>query len=801
MNQINKINNSSFKVQNTSININYLKFSKNILCRKYYSFQYSYSSLCINNLIFNEKCRIVSRFKDFLIYDDDTEFLRLHFEKESLINTLFQVIDFYDKYNKVFPNYMILPENIYMYKNLRKKQKMIDENNRIKLEKEKNAKNNLENINSKENNLDFFDEKIKENINRQNNSMLTLSLTNTIISNYINYNDDKKNERKLENNSFMESNINNSSISISLYSKRSLFNKNDNNNCLYDNTLKSESSLENIINVLNNKKYKKININKNKTKHKKINIDIISNNNNNNYNNVLINNIKTDNFILKTPTKSKFYKKEKDYKRIFQINHKSLNNNRRIYNHKKNNTSDIHGFSSINRTVNNENLSKRKTSRFITNFGKEERKNKIIEDITSSILGKYKNNKRNKNKNKISDVKNIFNNTKRQENLIISKDDFERFHIKENKLIKVNNYLVIRKINRFTKNNDIAKYNKIKNNKAKKIDEEEKNNTNNSQNKKIYELFKEKFKTSINNKIKEKRKEIIKPILDTESTESTFNKKNITKMNFYATYDKVNNCKNIYQTNNNKYILNNDLLSNYTKEEYICKDYNTLNNFNKANNTENNNDTYSNNFNKISHKQKRAIIENKKLLHKKHKTFSSQIIKNNDLLYSYNKKIYNNDEKINYLNSKLKKIKEEILKNKNNFIEIKEKYRKLSENIPKKFLMYVSTQTSYATKKSEKMTNNNSIEKREKSKNENIINKYLNKEINNKVKIKANRDKNILFIHERIYSNMNNNFKNPLGRRFKKELTKQNFQKSKDKIIRNKTNDKKDNYMKKNKAN
>ena len=365
----------------------------------------------------------------------------------------------------------------------------------------------------------------------------------------------------------------------------------------------------------------------------------------------------------------------------------------------------------------------------------------------------------------------------------------------------MNNYLVIRKINRFTKNNDIAKYNKIKNNKAKKIDEEEKNNTNNSQNKKIYELFKEKFKTIINNKIKEKRKEIIKPILDTESTESTFNKKNITKTNFYATYDKVNNCKNIYQPNNNKYNLNNDLLPNYTKEEYICKNYNTLNNFNKANNTENNNDTYSNNFNKITHKQKRAIIENKKLLHKKHKTFSSQIIKNNDLLYSYNKKIYNNDEKINYLNSKLKKIKEEILKNKNNFIEIKEKYRKLSENIPKKFLIYASTQTYYATKKSEKMTNNNSIEKREKSKNENIINKYLNKEINNKVKIKANRDKNILFIHERIYSNMNNNFKNPLGRRFKKELTKQNFQKSKDKIIRNKTNDKKDNYMKKNKAN
>lgn len=35
---------------------------------------------------------------------------------------------------------MILPENVYMYKNLRKKQKMIDINNKIMLEKEKNEK-------------------------------------------------------------------------------------------------------------------------------------------------------------------------------------------------------------------------------------------------------------------------------------------------------------------------------------------------------------------------------------------------------------------------------------------------------------------------------------------------------------------------------------------------------------------------------------------------------------------------------------------------------------------------------------
>ena len=792
MSQINKINNSTFKIRNISRNNNYIKFSNNILRSKYFYFNYSYSLLCINNLIFNEKCRIVSRFKDFLIYDDDTEFLRIYFEKELLRKTLIQIIDFYDKYNKVFPNYMILPENKYMYKNLRKKQKIIDENNINKLEKDKkgkNAKNNPENINDMKKNVDFFDENIIESINRQNISMLTLSLTNSIISNYINYNEDKKNDRKLENHSFMESNIDNTSINISLNSKRVLYNKNDNNNCLYDNTFKNESSLENIINVLNNKNYKKINIIKSKNKCKKLskplNIEIISNNNNN-YDNILINNIKTDNFIIKTPTKSN--KKEKGYKRIFQIEHKSLNNNRRIYNNKKNNTSDIQCFLPINKSINNELISKRKTSKFLSKFGKKENRNNIIEDITSSILGKYKNNRRNKNKKNTQEIKTIIYNSKKLDNLTISNDEYEHFHTKENKFIKVNNYLVFPKTNKLTKNNEIIKYNKIRNNKIKKLDEEEKNNTNNCKNKKIYELFKEKFKTSINNKIKEKRKEMVKPLLDMESTESTFNKKNKTKNNFYITYEK--------QNNNIKNNFNNDVYQTQNTEELIYQNYKTLNNFNKINNNENNY-TYANNFSKNTHKQNRVIIENKKLLHRKHKTYSSQM-NNNDLFYSLNKKYVINDEKINYLNIKLKKIQEEILKNKNNFKEIKEKYRKLSENNPKKFFINATTHISYATKKSKKITNNYSLEKREKSKNENMINNYLKKEINNEIKIKSNKDKYLLCTHEKIYSNINNNnLKNTLRKILKKELTSQNFRKSKYKIIRNKTNDIKEKFMKK----
>ena len=41
------------------------KIIHNYLLSKYSKFEYSYSLVCINNLIFNEHCRIVARFKDF----------------------------------------------------------------------------------------------------------------------------------------------------------------------------------------------------------------------------------------------------------------------------------------------------------------------------------------------------------------------------------------------------------------------------------------------------------------------------------------------------------------------------------------------------------------------------------------------------------------------------------------------------------------------------------------------------------------------------------------------------------------
>jgi hypothetical protein len=44
------------------------------------------------------------------------------------------MFEFYEKYSKVFPNYVILGENKYMFKNIERKQRMYDEKQRIVME-------------------------------------------------------------------------------------------------------------------------------------------------------------------------------------------------------------------------------------------------------------------------------------------------------------------------------------------------------------------------------------------------------------------------------------------------------------------------------------------------------------------------------------------------------------------------------------------------------------------------------------------------------------------------------------------
>ena len=68
------------------------------LLKKYSSGDFSFEKISINNLVFNEECLVVARFKDFLIYDDNTDFLRRFYNSKDSDQRLKKILNFYEKY-------------------------------------------------------------------------------------------------------------------------------------------------------------------------------------------------------------------------------------------------------------------------------------------------------------------------------------------------------------------------------------------------------------------------------------------------------------------------------------------------------------------------------------------------------------------------------------------------------------------------------------------------------------------------------------------------------------------------------
>ena len=106
------------------------------LKKKYDSEIFTYNIKKINELIFNIPSKFTASFKDYLLIEEDAEFLKREYHKEEFNKKFTKIFFFYEKYSKTFPNYTILSEGKYMYRNILKKQKMIDELQKIKEEEE-----------------------------------------------------------------------------------------------------------------------------------------------------------------------------------------------------------------------------------------------------------------------------------------------------------------------------------------------------------------------------------------------------------------------------------------------------------------------------------------------------------------------------------------------------------------------------------------------------------------------------------------------------------------------------------------
>ena len=119
----------NYEQPKSSYNFNqqtYFKIIHKFLFNKYSIVSHLYNKMISNQIIYNSKAKIVAVFKDYLIMDENAEFLkRYYFLSETLLK-IPKLCDFYIFYSKIFPNYTVLHERKYIYRNIQRKQRMID---------------------------------------------------------------------------------------------------------------------------------------------------------------------------------------------------------------------------------------------------------------------------------------------------------------------------------------------------------------------------------------------------------------------------------------------------------------------------------------------------------------------------------------------------------------------------------------------------------------------------------------------------------------------------------------------------
>ena len=144
LNDLKKFKN--YSVLNSTNNYNnyilqQLKLILKKLTKKYNRGVEYYRRKVITDIIENESTHLVASFKEYLIYGDYSEFLQGYFEKKEIKKFLPLIFGYYISSTVIFPNYVILEEKKYLYKNIQKKQQIINnQQEQEELEKKKKEK-------------------------------------------------------------------------------------------------------------------------------------------------------------------------------------------------------------------------------------------------------------------------------------------------------------------------------------------------------------------------------------------------------------------------------------------------------------------------------------------------------------------------------------------------------------------------------------------------------------------------------------------------------------------------------------
>ena len=256
----NKINNIKRKIHQSFI-------------KKYENLYLKYNVNIIDNIIYNERAHIVAEFKDRLIIDDQGEFLKRYYKYYESLIRLPKFYEYYILYSKIFPNYTSLPEGKYFYRNIQKKQRMIDLQEQFEIEKQdklndESISNNIINDDRDKNNKDevFSTDVINSILNQSDSQQIEILFNvkrNNISKDEESFND-KLNEIIKQLNDFdIKKNINkkHKKKSTSNSNNKSKDRKNNNNKSKNGNKNKHKSKINNTVlgNNINDDKYVKLN--------------------------------------------------------------------------------------------------------------------------------------------------------------------------------------------------------------------------------------------------------------------------------------------------------------------------------------------------------------------------------------------------------------------------------------------------------------------------------------------------------------------------------------------------------------
>ena len=389
-----------------------------------------YEKFQILLLMENANTHLVSVFKDYLLFDDMTEFFKEYYISKDIYPRLKTIFDYYESSSYLFPNYTAIDEGKYIYRNIIRKQKLIDyledleDKKKEKEEKRKNRKKQNQNEESSSY-IEVFDTKVYDNIrketgndskinelfcveNRENSDDYDSFASIAKLTEIIKEKDKEINKVKKENN--INFNINNNS------------NKKNNNN--------NNSNKEHSYNL--NNKYNGIGIETKIFVSRRININQTNNNNNKKYlkkpENISINNFINNNYSSSSNSTKKKIKGNASgkFKNIITDPNKNIDINKKV-NTASNMISNKNGYKKnniiINIINNNKNNNYQSNNNYYSNYTNNNtnennvNKNNYFQNNTNNVTAENKNNNISSNNSSKSN-NNINSHFKKTNNII-----------------------------------------------------------------------------------------------------------------------------------------------------------------------------------------------------------------------------------------------------------------------------------------------------------------------------------------------------------------------------------------------